>query len=589
MKKIKLIISSLIITAVASSCSDMLETESSRQVFDPTLDAKTDSIFYTVGILQAMQQLADQYVVTGEMRGDLVKTTNYTETALREMANFTAGTSNKYDSAYVYYKVINNCNYYIAHRDTALLTGSRKVSMPEYVEAKAIRAWAYLQLAKNYGKVPFFTTPITSIAEVNANYPEKDIAGICDALAPDLAQYTGSQYSVPSYGSIDCGTTNWGGSKSVSSSLCMIPVDVILGDLYLESNKYDLAAKYYYSYLLNNSKNAEPYYLDFFSLVNYQNVPSDFRSITLSGTDWSSIFMLNGTSDIISYIPMAVNMLKGKTSKLPTLFGYDFYSTTSSDYNQEPQIEPSSTYDALCSAQDYYYIPTGSSDNSNIKATNSGDLRKPAEVISETEDGSTYTYVTKFNSANILLYRTTTIYLRLAEALNRMGYPDAAFAILKDGLKEDLATDTTYITSATKTLLTTTLPFFSNTNASIFDDNYGIHSHGCGRTSGTFSPYQMDTIVGKKMSEIASKFGVEITNTKADTINAVEDLICDEYALELAFEGNRFGDLCRLARHKNAAATYSSNFGGDWLAKKLAFKNPAINLADESKWYLPFK
>ena len=37
------------------SCSDMLETDSSRQVFDPALDQKTDSVYYALGILQGMQ------------------------------------------------------------------------------------------------------------------------------------------------------------------------------------------------------------------------------------------------------------------------------------------------------------------------------------------------------------------------------------------------------------------------------------------------------------------------------------------------------------------------------------------------------
>ena len=74
-----------------------------------------------------------------------------------------------------------------------------------------------------------------------------------------------------------------------------------------------------------------------------------------------------------------------------------------------------------------------------------------------------------------------------------------------------------------------------------------------------------------------------------DTINAVEDLICDEMALELAFEGNRFGDLTRIARHKNHAAVYGANYGSQWLADKLAFKRPKVSLLDEKNWYLPLK
>ena len=113
--KIKLSIALLALSFSLSlsltSCADMLETDSTRQSFDPILNQKTDSVFYAFGIMQAMQGAADQYFFQGEMRGDLVSTTPYTNTHLRELANFSVSFENKYDSAYRYYKIINNCNY----------------------------------------------------------------------------------------------------------------------------------------------------------------------------------------------------------------------------------------------------------------------------------------------------------------------------------------------------------------------------------------------------------------------------------------------------------------------------------------------
>ena len=41
------------------SCSDMLESDSTRQLFDKELNQKTDSVFFAYGVMQAMQQLAD--------------------------------------------------------------------------------------------------------------------------------------------------------------------------------------------------------------------------------------------------------------------------------------------------------------------------------------------------------------------------------------------------------------------------------------------------------------------------------------------------------------------------------------------------
>ena len=179
--------------AIFTSCEDMFEVESDRQVIDPALNQKTDSMFYTLGILKGLQQVADQYVMTGEMRGDLTATNSYTETDLRKLANFTADVTNKYDSAYIYYRIINNCNYYIAHRDTSLRTGSQLVAIPEYAEALAVRAWAYLQLCKNYGEVPFYTDPLTSIGQANSLPDKKDLKGVCDALAPELIKFSGTR------------------------------------------------------------------------------------------------------------------------------------------------------------------------------------------------------------------------------------------------------------------------------------------------------------------------------------------------------------------------------------------------------------
>ena len=103
------------------------------------------------------------------------------------------------------------------------------------------------------------------------------------------------------------------------------------------------------------------------------------------------------------------------------------------------------------------------------------------------------------------------------------------------------------------------------------------------------SPYQFDRIVGMKLKELADVYGITVGTTKQDTINAVEDIICDELALETAFEGNRWFDLKRMATRKNADALYGANFGGIWLARKLAYKNPTKDMTDKQNWYLPFK
>ena len=601
--------------AALTACEDMFETDSDRQIFDPALDQKTDSMFYTLGILKGLQQLADQYVMTGEMRGDLTATNCYTETDLRRLADFTADATNKYDSAYLYYRVINNCNYFVAHRDTSLRTGSRMVAIPEYAEALAVRAWAYMQLAKNYGEVPFYTTPLVSIGEADSQHEMKDMQGICDALAPEMMKFSGTP--VPTYGSVSAGVLNSSDSdnpqeKNVESNLAMLPIDVVLGDLFLETHQYEQAARYYFNYLRTTNCVLEQAYVDlsesWLRILLKDKMPSSFN-MTVSGFEWSRIFAINSNYDIVTYIPMAANMLRGCVTELPHYFGYDFYSTTggaassTARYLVERQIDASDAYLTLSNSQEYYYTPTSAAGGYTVVRTAElGDLRRYHTVYPVLKNDSSFSVMRKFNSANIPIYRVATVYLRLAEAINRMGYPDAAFAILKDGINDDLLTYVKtgeeeedleagrYINPETATMLQTTIPFLSAENVQTFEENWGIHSRGTYFTRGAFSPYQFNTIVGRKLDELNAQSSVFNGQwTKADTIDAVEDIICDEMALELAFEGSRFGDLTRIARHKNRAGLRGGDYGSRWLASKLAYKHPAVSLLEERNWYLPMK
>ena len=622
------------------SCSDMIESESTHQNIDPTIAQKTDSVFYAYGILQAMQQLADQYVMLGEMRGDLVQTTFYTDRHLRSLADFSAGTENRYDSAYVYYRVINNCNYFIAHCDTALYNGSTNVIIDKYAAVKAIRAWAYLQLGRNYERVPFFTEPLTQISQIDNNtYPELTLDEIVAQLAPDLEKYSG--FSAPTLGNtttmVGIGAPNWESTaKQFLPQLCFIPVDVVLGDMYLETGNYDGAARHYVTYLTRAASNGRfSTYLarmaskrantGRFGMVGEDDDLPDGNliSVTVLGEDWSNIFSRNSLSDIITYIPMASSRQNGPTTNIPLIFGFDYYSTpeenrrTGAPYVDEIQIVPSDAYNLLSDSTEYYYYASHSNQTDlfdSVAIAKAGDMRLRSIIHQESIEDSVTQWIDKYKYANIVLYRNSTVWLHLAEAFNRLGMPDAAFAILKDGISETLlATNATggyymdYISDQTRQALQTTYPLLSEQNISLFArsmGNSGIHCHGAGRAASDYpgvsatggstyhtgkSPYQLKRMVGLKNAELAEKFNITIGTTRQDTINAVEDLLCDEYALEFAFEGNRFADLMRMARHKNQDGLYGANFGSLWLAEKLKYKNPVKDLTDPRNWYLPFK
>ena len=666
--KLKYVICGICVICGSMSCSDMMESDSSRQLFDPALDQKTDSVFYAYGIMQAMQQLADQYYFQNEMRGDLVKPTAKASTHLQSLASFSADATNKYDSVYLYYKVINNCNNYLAHRDTTLSTGARNVVCNEYAAVASFRAWTYLQLARQYGRVPYVTEPVTTISQINANTGMTDYTAILNGEAQMLeslkARYSEDQLSVPTFGQTSrlVGTLNWGSEdKYINPRKCFVPLNVVLGDIYLELGEYEKAATCYYQYLRfmgsYNVANISVNFNDFMSptysryspiFKNFTEWPADYdagknTSMYNNMPAWVNSFV-HGSSpgDVISYIPMAVNYTMGKTTDIPATFGYNYYGTDRTSLvmvddpmedifncpkTQDIQVVPSQAYcDSARRSQYYYYTEQLKVKPFNWVVRNQrlGDAR--ASIICQGEGAdSSYVYIYKPSTAYILLYRNATVWLHLAEAINRMGYPDAAFAVLKNGIHSELPTyrylevylkdaqgndsidaqgnkvldlneshidDKYYLTPESYELLTTKLPFLAQANSDIFKNGatkafVGIHFHGAGAIEDLYSTYRYSQVLTAKIADISNKFGLNLmAYTKDDFINAMEDLLCDEYAMEFAFEGTRFSDLRRLALHKNQSGIYGGNFGDKWLSRML--QNNAADITT-ANCYLPYK
>jgi hypothetical protein len=409
-------------------------------------------------------------------------------------------------------------------------------------------------------------------------------------------------------------------------------MNVILGELYLEMGEYEKAAKCYFDHLNENAGYVRTTYID---RIDESKYPEDFESFTLVGSQnsayfsgvpvWGRNIFTNSAlpSDVITYIPMAVNYTRGTVTSIPEAYGYAYYSTgTESDLirvqrpNNCPeqkniQIVPSKEYKTMADTAAFYYYrnTTGGivKGKNSVTYKNLGDAR--ANLVYSDPD-SLYTWVTKPSNGNVYLYRQATVWLHLAEALNRMGYPDLAFAILKDGLQANLQTlvvgsslqSNAYISQKSIDLLKTRIPFFADANIEKFTNEsndvnanskrniIGIHAHGCGVTAGSETQYQYEKIVQAKMDYLNKTFGLGVsTMTDADRMNAVEDLLCDEYAMEFAFEGTRFSDLQRMARHKNESGIYGGNFGSRWFANKLAGNNPQVNLTVPDNWYLPYK
>jgi starch-binding outer membrane protein, SusD/RagB family len=164
--------------------------------------------------------------------------------------------------------------------------------------------------------------------------------------------------------------------------------------------------------------------------------------------------------------------------------------------------------------------------------------------------GATYYYsadntpfITKYNlesillSADAIIYRDADIHLLLAEALNRSGQSDIALILLNHGMSQIKDRPSAY---------------------SKWSRNAGVRGR------------------------------VSLQALDATTVESIEDLIIQERALELAFEGKRWFDLVRIASRRNDPA---------YLADKIAAKFDDPDKSNEIReklmnpynWYLPLK
>ena len=677
-----------------TSCEDMMTVDTGDKAY---INAN-DTLYSYLGIMRAMQDVAERQIVLGEIRGDLVSSSEYATDTLHAISNFENPKDQSCSMLCVsdYYNVINNCNFYIYNCDTSTVRANVKYMIPEYTQVKAIRAWAYLQLVKNYKEVPYITEPVKNLDVIknfdySHNLVNKD--NLIDKLLEDgLAGMVDTNY--PQYGKTGQTWGNWNnGSVNISARNCFIPIRLVLADAYLlrgaDKSDYENAAFYYYSFL---RKEDVPMPRRYMVLLEDEDAPTgyDLGSYS-SGTQWGQdarSYIYDKSNDVITVIPSSANAGLGKMlTRVAEVFGYNPSSiqatvvsgqtenedgTTTTEYSAagaimvnptyKRQYFPSYAYEDVNLSQKYvqYTNLENTKDEKILKYYDQQDARINWAINSTQYEGEKYSLCGKVASKasffyTIPIYRKGLIWLRLAESLNRAGYPEFAFAILKDGINNNtlptlkdvtserlrefdgityniwtIGEDTVYSEIGEKDPIPLILedgvlvPYTGNKTGAvlvtdkerkivynaissmyyvtdslklkkfeskfnfrddIWEDCYGIHAIGGGfsyRMNMKSSAFSMwggdyittnisgyrDTMFYDYKKLIEKKLDKKTFNeaSEDEIIDAVEDIIVDELALETCFEGNRFYDLVRIAEHKN-----QSGFKGtEWLAKKIA-------------------
>lgn len=574
MKRISYIILMVLLGSVSgmlTSCGDFLDQESDRVIYSDKdhLNNASDTLYSVIGIMNKMQALADRTILLGELRGDLVDVCDNTSADLREISNFNVSSENQYNSPRDYYAVINNCNYFLAKADTALKNNRNEyVFRKEYAAVKAFRAWTYLQLALNYGKVPLVTEPILTKDDADRQYEMKDIQGICNYFVNDIAPY--ADVEVPSYGTI----------RNNDSRLFYFPIKVLMGDMNLWAGNYREAALCYYRYISTRNGSNSSYPIGSYAAAWYKQ---DTKWQLVSDTWSMHCFGVEGVSanaEVLTLIPGDSIPSEGNYSQLKNYFN------STNDNNYKVSIIPSQALKNLSAAQKYCHVNSANEITyapDNLVDYGTGDLRlkqfyTESSILGIVNGQKVDSYIDceKYTSRNVRIYRGTMVYLRMAEALNRAGFPRFAFAILKKGVNNDVIESDVLPYYPEDEAYLSQFDFPTNlyklrTKARGTDENtIGIHSRGSGWTE-----YNEYYVYPEK-------------ENNAEEQDAVEDLIVNEGALEFALEGTRFYDLMRVALRRNDPSYLANKVYARRGADKTAEMQGliSVDLKNSSNWYL---
>lgn len=644
-------------TFLFSSCDDMLNVDSNRVEYEFDDWELSDSVYSVLGILKAVQNVGDRQVLINELRADLV-TVNEAKAVVdvQELSRseFNLET-NKYLDVKDYYAIINNCNIYLARVDTTLEKNNVKLMLPEYVAVKSVRAWTYLQLVINYNNIPYFTEPILthSAAENVMNQPMLTREEVVNRLIADILPYENpSVYPMPAWGTsgsvlkFGYGTSG----TDVETKKLFVPIRMLLGELYLWKGDYKNAARFFYSQIAGTGTNeTAKKYSDRGHKASYGAKGGKSFNNSYMGLFAAKTYA-NNKDNFFTIIPFANTDLDGTTSELAAVF---------SPHGEvgAAQVIASPGIQSLSERQVYCFLKDPEDKNEDPEYSQfyeyPGDLRIKATTYSQRGNDDAKTeyknIIGKFNfedgtigmdaefTSNIrttflVLQRKELAYLRLAEALvglERDGYVgamDLAMTILKVGAKSnyrilknpvyaervklDADGDTLYNyiienkdtidikPRMEKYLASCTDSIVYNFTASEFETNEGIHSRGSGYSERNDYYALTDTCIARYLgvTEVANKVETILRPiTYQDSLNYIADLVLDELALELAWEGTRFGDLIRFAKAMGDNDVLAKRVAGRAYKNDVTYRSNEYQMdaelygkmSDEANWYLP--
>ena len=565
---------SIAILLSLNSCQEYLDVEpqdklNSDQVYRDVFDADAA----IVGVYGKLMGLAGKYVVLNELRADLMSPTFNADLTFQELSEHNVSPNNPYANPKDFYEVINNCNDIL--KNFNLMRETNRLDTDEYNERYSdigtLRSWLYLQLGIHFGEVPYITEPIENIDDVRDFNKYPRIA--FDKLIDNLVTFTEALPYRDLYSANSSLIINVDGYNTTKF---FINKECLLGDLQLWKGNYLESAAHYKNVLETGTGNGDISVLFDTYRLGEANIATNndlavgyirYREQDASGLvnnnnqGWRSIFAREKdalwNTEWIWSLPFDSNF----EPKNPFI---DLFSIQGGQYLLKPSESAVALWRSEVQRNGVPYDARGP----KFSYTEINGEPVIMKYLYNYLNGTTLVPNDVFRrNGDWHLYRAAKLHLRFAEAANRDGQHRLADALLNFGIRNEYNVpgqeDVTDIQQ-------TNLPFPYN-----FDARQGTYPYYRGDW------YRNGGLRGRAYLERAQVVG--------DSLISIEDNLIKEAGLELAFEGNRWEDLVRIALRRNDPAFLADKI----YDKLLKDGNPNADevhakLMNTSNWYLPF-
>lgn len=535
----------LIAGLLAGSCDsyfdvptdDMLEASDSYQ--------ERETVYAgLIGLATVFREVAEHHVVLSELLGDLMQPTTNAPDACWDVYRFKAGNGNEFASPRPYYTLVVNCNDFlrnvIAYNRNYPGTLGDNVYRGLISTALTYRAWAYLQLGKLFGEAVYYDI---SFVDNNGAFPQRVLK--LDELVEELIyNLKNGVEGVNAFQTLDWKTVIAPMEDNFDQMWNHVSIDanVLLTELYLWARDYTNAVK---------------------TGLNFLSAAGDNYKLTVWRGDnkdrqWFKMFTGNFGGDHLKEICTLApfDFERGQTGKLQ----YYFSNESPNVYYFQPHMNQLRRFSSQASRMS---VPSEPDEKPTLLRTT--DEQRLAGSVKYKNGHYTiakYSHERKNyeQDAPVYIYRAPELYLMVAEALSGLGGSNniaAADSIINVGFQSS------WVNGHFEQ------PFEAPIYTSVFNKCPGVRRRVV--IGGDYIRYHVDTLAFPDKTEEQKLLRQQREKFVLDS------LICEETALELAYEGKRWFTLLRIARNTGRP---------ELLAKQVAAKFDAGESQVYERWLM---